>query len=358
MTLKKRYDNIIVGSSPLMLIEAFYLSKLGKTSLIIEKNKVIGGSWQIFSQESVSDQVEVGCHIWYRDKKCFNFLNEVFDLDIAKQEFQPKVYRKNKYWPYYMINLFVLLKSIPKLNSFHEIRSFKNTLTLFCKDFLKIGKFHYPLSGSFGFIQGILNKLKEQDVDILSNSEISEIDLFNKKVILKDGKSIIFVEQVVGTNKSEFKSILDINGASHSYTIKLDAVCNFYLVFSGYDKQTISYVGVWDDEAIYRVSDVTYLDEKMMDQNKRILCVQTFEEFYTNSTSKKEILIIQKLIKMGVIDNENNVDYYFWKPFYYNNHPNDSNARFNKQFKPYIRLMNSHNLILSFSQNYDRWKEI
>mgnify|MGYP000288192866 CR=1 FL=1 len=59
-----------------------------------------------------------------------------------------------------------------------------------------------------------------------------------------------------------------------------------------------------------------------------------------------------------VIDNENNVDYYFWKPFYYNNQPNDSNARFNKQFKPFIRLMSSHNLILSFSQNYDRWKEI
>ena len=179
MTLKKRYDNIIVGSSPLMLIEAFYLSKLGKTILVIEKNKIIGGSWQTFSQDSVSDQIEVGCHIWYRDKKCFNFLNEVFDLDIVKQDFQPKVYRKNKYWPYYMINLFVLLKSIPKLNSFHEIRSFKNTLALFCKDFLKIGKFHYPLSGSFGFIQGILNKLKEQGVTFqqLVNEDLSKKSL-------------------------------------------------------------------------------------------------------------------------------------------------------------------------------------
>ena len=182
MTLKKRYDNIIVGSSPLMLIEAYFLSKCGNSILIIEKNNVAGGSWQTFSFSEISNQIEVGCHVWYRDKKCFNFLNKVFDLDIENQKIQPKVYKNGRYYPYFFINLFVSLESLLSVTSLHKMRQIKSSLFSFIRDICTKGEFQYPISGSYGFIQNILKKIENENIEIIYDTEIEKVDLSKKKI--------------------------------------------------------------------------------------------------------------------------------------------------------------------------------
>ena len=47
------YDVIIVGTSPIVLTKAFFELKLGKTVLIIEKNKNYGGSWQTLDVQDI-----------------------------------------------------------------------------------------------------------------------------------------------------------------------------------------------------------------------------------------------------------------------------------------------------------------
>ena len=45
MKLKKKYDFVFIGSSPLSILQSIYYSKIGKDVLIVEKNKYIGGAW-------------------------------------------------------------------------------------------------------------------------------------------------------------------------------------------------------------------------------------------------------------------------------------------------------------------------
>lgn len=356
MKLKSSYDIIVVGSSPIMLIEAYFLSKIGNSILIIEKNKRPGGSWQTFSYKEFSNQLEVGCHVWYRDNKCLELLNNVFNLDIKAQKFQPKVYWKGFYFPYYLINFFVLTELIFSINSWQKLRSFKSIFICFVQDLFSKEKFQYPLSGSHGFVQNILEKIKQEGVEIIFNKEIIKIDIPNKNIILSDESKINYKNQVVMSIKSQINSIVDSNLNIHYYDFKISSVYNFYLIINKIENHTISYVGVWNDDVIYRVSDVSYNDVKLVKANNRILCVQVLESFYYSKCENKELIIIDKLIKMKIIKSHNEVNFYFWKKFDFNNQSNDLTKKMNDQFSPQLRYLNSHNLIKSFSENYLRWQ--
>lgn len=354
MKLKSSYDIIVVGSSPLMLIEAYFLAKQGLNVLIVEKNKNIGGSWQTFSYKNLSNQLEIGCHVWYRDKRCFNFLNDIFDLDIKPQNFQPKVYRNGIYLPYYFINFFVLLNSILFISSIKKLRLFKSTLSCFLQDLFNTQKFQYPISGSHGFLQKILLKVRKEQVDIIFDKEILNIDISKKHVLLSDDVKLGFKKQIVLSVKSQIKSIVDSKMATHNFNPEISRVCNLYLILKNKKEQKISYVGVWGDDIIYRISDITYNDIRLTQTNQRLLCVQVLESHYKS----KEKIIVDKLIKMKIIDSFDNVNTYFWKNHYYNNNSNDLTINLNNKFSPHLRYLSSHNLIKSFNENYYRWKKI
>lgn len=354
MKLKSSYDIVVVGSSPLMLIEAYFLAKQGHNVLIVEKNKNIGGSWQTFSYKNLSNQLEIGCHVWYRNKRCFNFLNNIFDLDIKPQNFQPKVYRNGIYLPYYFINLYVLLDSILFISSIKKLRLFKSTLSCFLEDLFNTQKFQYPISGSHGFLQKILLKTQKEQVDIIFNKEILKIDIFKKQVVFSDDMNLEFKKQVVLTVKSQVKSIVDSKMVTHNFNPEISRVCNLYLILKNKKKQKISYVGVWGDDVIYRVSDITYNDIRLAQKNQRLLCVQVLENHYKSN----EKTIIDKLIKMKIIDCADNIKTCFWKNHVFNNNSNDLKTNLNNKFSPHLRYLSSHNLIKSFNENYNRWKKI
>lgn len=355
---KDSYDIVVVGTSPLMLIEAFFRSQQGKSVLILEKQSVAGGSWQSFSQDGFADKIEIGCHIWYRHKKSFKLLNDTFDLDIRPLKRQPKVYRKGKYYPYYLINFFVLLGNPPSLVSLQKNRVFKNICMLFLRDFFTRGKFHYPRTGSFGFIDKIVKKVRDSGVDLQMEAELVRIDLSKKSISLTDGREIFFNEKVISTNKSELSSIVDKSGKEHCFEFNIKSVNNLYLLIKDSENPTISYVGVWNDEVIYRVSDVTYLQSNLLDAGTRLICVQVFQEFAESAGEDKEEVIFDKLMKMTIIEDREQIVAYFWRTYYYNNMQNDDNAALNALFNPELKIMNSHNLIMSFRQNLERWNNM
>ena len=241
-----------------------------------------------YQQEGIANEIEIGCHIWYRDKETFKFLNETFDVDIAPLQKQPKVYRKGKYYKYYMINFFVLLGSPPSFVSIQKNRVFKNIMVMFLRDFFTRGTYNYPRNGSFGFVDNIVSKVKESGVDVLFSTRIGQVDLSKKQLTLENGKAIQFNEQVISTNKSELSSIIDKTGKEHRFEFNINSVNNLYVVIRTEDNPTISYIGVWNDDDIYRVSDVTYLQSELLDLGLRLICVQVFDKFKESDNPNKE----------------------------------------------------------------------
>ena len=351
-----KYDCIVVGTSPLMLIEACFLSKIGKKVVVVEKKTTPGGSWQCFELDSLKAKVEEGCHIWYRSSRCFGFLNQEFDLEIQELDFQPKVYKGNKYYPYYMINFFVLSKEVIRINSFNKMRLFKNISTLFIKDLLSKEKYSYPFYGANDLIEKILIKLKDRGVDLVLGENIVEVNLNQKRIALDNGRIIEFKDEIVATNKSLFSRIVDKKGEVITSDKQLTTVYNFYLIIKGDQGQKVSYVGVWEDDVIYRIADITYNNEILIERDKRVLCIQVYESFYNEHNNNPLNILITKLKAMGIIDSALEIEDYFWRLFEYNNVSNDNNNSLKRKYKPEMRIMNSHNLVKSFAENIDRWK--
>ena len=179
------------------------------------------------------------------------------------------------------------------------MRQIKSSLFSFIRDICTKGEFQYPISGSYGFIQNILKKIENENIEIIYDTEIEKVDLSKKKIYLSDNNCIYFKSEIVASIKSEIKCILDSNLKIHNYEFEKSTVYNLYLILDKQDEQVISYVGVWGDDVIYRVSDMTYTDPSLIKLNKRILCVQVYEEFYNNE-QEKELTIIDKLIKMNI----------------------------------------------------------
>lgn len=55
------YDYVVVGSSPICLLEALYHSYAGARVLIVERESKIGGAWQTIDICQIPD-VDMGCH--------------------------------------------------------------------------------------------------------------------------------------------------------------------------------------------------------------------------------------------------------------------------------------------------------
>ena len=106
---KTKYDCVVIGTSPLLLIEALYNSKLGKSVIVIEGKKVIGGSWHCFDKKEIAKNLEIGCHVWQKNKEVSKFLKEYFAIEVEPRFPQPKSIFYGVKLPYYYINLLLVV---------------------------------------------------------------------------------------------------------------------------------------------------------------------------------------------------------------------------------------------------------
>lgn len=57
-----QFDDIVIGSSPLMLLQAGLLARAGRRVCLLERDGRLGGSWQTTQLDSGED-VEIACHL-------------------------------------------------------------------------------------------------------------------------------------------------------------------------------------------------------------------------------------------------------------------------------------------------------
>ena len=78
------YPCVVIGSSPICLIEALYLSKLHPKILIVESDDRIGGAWGTINLFNSAD-VEIGPHIIYgsRDNQnVYQFMGQFLGISM------------------------------------------------------------------------------------------------------------------------------------------------------------------------------------------------------------------------------------------------------------------------------------
>ena len=76
------YDDVVVGSSPLMLIQSLKLAKLGRNVCIIERNKSLGGAWRNFPI-SPTQNVEIASHLIEPAPGVYKFLQQISNVSFV-----------------------------------------------------------------------------------------------------------------------------------------------------------------------------------------------------------------------------------------------------------------------------------
>jgi hypothetical protein len=79
------YDAIVVGSSPISLLEALHLHYTGQKVLIVEASDRCGGAWQPIKICGIPN-VDLGCHQIGSDMQVYEFLKEYLGCSLVSLE--------------------------------------------------------------------------------------------------------------------------------------------------------------------------------------------------------------------------------------------------------------------------------
>jgi hypothetical protein len=193
-----KFDIVIIGSSPIALLEAAYWQSLGKHTCIIEKNK-IGGNWRSCSMFGYKN-VEIGPHIFFGHKDGFKFLEKLgiktYSSSIWNFDLQNKILHKSNYLlRYFFSNLKLSHFSLSKICELFIIikNMIKNSI---------VNRIGYNRGGCYDLLSSIQD-LEIFDKVTLFHGVCKKIKFKNDEIFLTTDKGIIVCSKVITTQSSD-----------------------------------------------------------------------------------------------------------------------------------------------------------
>lgn len=348
----EKYDSIIIGASPLAILEALYLNALGQRVAIISDSDTIGGAWRTIQHPGLPP-LEIGCHIWDNNAEVQQFLIDYLGLNITPFVPSPIIqYGRFSFpydWKYFILDLKAFLKKIKPISN-HDLVSYS----------LIPKKYYYPQRGSTELIEKLDAKLKETNIEIIFDTYINTIDIINDhsiRLITNDGQTYS-CQKIVVTGLSRINEF--INGGN---LIKLDTprkvdFIHAHLVFKDDTPVNFSYIRVHKHSHIHRVSDITYQMSPKSFKNKRLIMVGIFDrKYYETDKSKLQKIILNYLMKNKFIGKQAKMEDIHW-----NIYPTSYVIRdnFEKIIEPIenIYFIQSDSIIPGIAKQLNRWKNL
>ena len=81
--VRETFDTIVIGSSPLLLIEALFLEREGHRVAVVEKRNRLGGAWYTMPLWEF-ESIQVGCHYIERGRRGYAFLREYLGIALEQ----------------------------------------------------------------------------------------------------------------------------------------------------------------------------------------------------------------------------------------------------------------------------------
>jgi hypothetical protein len=221
--IAKKYDVIIVGSSPLLMMYALQERRNGRSVLLINDEHELGGAWTVGSHLFNGKMLahENACHLieWYEG--CYELLERLSGVKFVRLDPQPvKVFADGRVMTYTSINEMLsnylwqwvsLLLGVLKLvkygirGRFNKINQAIDDIAI-CIEEIKIATryriikikeyngIYGPEGGYAKFVPNIIYQLKENEIEILHK----KVKNININEIIIDDESIAAREVVVG----------------------------------------------------------------------------------------------------------------------------------------------------------------
>lgn len=354
--MPNQYTHIVLGSSPLCLTEAICLQLSGKKVLLIESEHAMGGSWKTIQTKKFKD-VETGCHVMYRNRAAYQFMEEKLGIKMPDFSPQPLIirhhqkanYKYTNFWDVIDVGLSVHLKK----------REIKTVLAYIKRAVIELadkGKFRYPDGGSKVMLEKLMRKAQETGV-IFKTLQVDEIYIKNQSIELMDGSEKITADHLIITPNTTLKQIKSDDQYFNISVAEKRSVANLFLLIEGSAIQTMSYVGV-KKHKIFRIADMTYHNKHYLDKGQRVVCAQIRQEYLQTESDAEKVKdeVVSFLKKFNLVSS--NMVLKDWELYYYDYYHRHEHflKELPNQFMKQVQILRSHNFIISMSEIAERWK--
>ncbi len=276
----RNFDAIVVGSSPICIMKAIQLKKMGEHVAIIDKEDGVGGAWKTGKAENIGT-IERACHMIEFYSEGYENISSLLDIEFEVMRPQPiRVYqngKKRKYLTRYRIlkvflsQLFaylvlICIRSLNKLIpdklkirkgeklSLSDLR--KNIVLLFFKRVLSLlgsVRIKQPKGGYSIIPKKIIECLNKYDIprDI---GYVKTVSITDNRCVIKLENRSIYANKVYLSESTDIE-ILPLLG-SDSILRRLSHE-NFHIVVEVgqiESKEIPGYISIENDENFHRIS--------------------------------------------------------------------------------------------------------
>ena len=362
MTNTSVWNTIIVGSSPLVLIEAIYLSRKGLKVLVLEEKDQLGGVWGGVNSKEFP-YLEIGCHYWDISKRAYEFLRSNLGINLEPFHPQPQFAYRNILIPYdykQAIRVYRDLKKVIRRRSFgsffsnmvhdeyHRPRMFPLTK-----------KFLFPRGGSHELMTRLISHMQETDIEMRKRTFVESIrfDFDAKQVEVGTGGESFLADEVVTGSQTRVADALDITPKPNDTLRRTHTHVN--LIVRDSIAPTFSYIRFIRHHAVNRMTDITgHLRHWNADMSgRRVICIGIHDDFdKTVDDTEKTKQLIALLKEYRLVDSSAEIERSYWNRYPVELLSHETRERLRRDFSPMIRLIETTNFSMGVASNVNRWE--
>ena len=319
---KDIFDDIVIGSSPMMLIRAIELSAKGRRVCLLEKQSELGGVWRNVRVAEELD-VEIACHLIEDFPGVYEYLEEVSGIPFEPLQDQPiRVLKNDSTAPYSTRStLFLSVLWVLILIVLHKLRLAKpaqnetqkariHVLRRKVVDFFRFqlpimlrgSRIQAPVTGFADFISVLENKCRDQKVDI-REFDVQQIEDEGSCWRLVDQRSEkILAREVHCTTSANLKRI--DRGRFQAVEPQFSSSACILVEVSFADiREKTSYAAFWSDPEVVRVARI---DQREPRSSGWLYLIQLRKDFgeFEDSKQKLESLIHQSMVRAKVLSSK------------------------------------------------------
>jgi hypothetical protein len=345
----------IIGSSPIMMLEAIHLANIGKKVTIIEKNPELGGAWKTFSHKQYNN-IELGCHIWEYNQSSYNFIEKKIGVELEKLVPEPLFIKNNIKLHYNRKEVpVILLRSLKHLKELNFYTLFsEGVYFLRNKLFFRKVDYYYAKNGC--------NELTSKLIDKIKTSKDIKIEQLDVKKIISNDESVELISEKKSIHcdklllPSNFEADITIKNEPLKLKVGFDKeiyhcfiICNKSEILSDF-----SYLRFIKHPIFHRASNASFEEFKKLFPEKVLLVVGVLAKAAKQENINQ--LILQELKKNNLYDGT--PEEMFWKEYKSKEYENSELRKVQKKSNGKISYVDTSCLSNGIFKQLKRWGDL
>jgi len=357
------FDVLVIGSSPLLLLEALYLEREGRTVAVVEKRSRLGGAWStrpLWEFESV----EIACHYIERGRRGYAFLQEYLGLALRPQsvkavwmntdgvlENQPLfskvaewIVRKVLWGRFLSGDAWGVIKGLERRDPYKCARALRRTIVA--------PAYQYPVGGARALLDALARRVAASSITLMDRACVEHVVVGadgSPHRCRIDGRTYQARCLVVGRHAYPRLRMSEDEGAE----VEPAYAVNVLLRIAGEKAIPFEYFEIYRNDLVNRVADVSTFAHPHPSgarSSDLLVCCNLTEPGSTHSEVDPK-RVFTHLVELGCVKSgarlvDSHVERYP-NPETKESEPNDS-----------IRVFNTYDLGVGLERNADRWRSL